>query len=348
MMAEIHPLRSDAQIRREASEWIARLNADHVRDEDRARFENWCAAHPRHARAYEEVSITWRQLRDTGELVRAVSLGQTFGASTQEAIRRSVPEPKRRIAFAAAAVLAAVALGVAWWIDTLTPRTLFQTAIGEHASVELPDGSSLEMNSNSRARVDYTERARVIRLERGEAFFDVEHDAQRPFWVVAGGSWVRAVGTAFNVYVRPSGVRVTVSEGTVKVAASAATSSQAPSDLQLARSPVAVLKAGQQVDVHGAATQVRSLAPVELTRSVSWRSGTVYFKDERLADVVDELSRYTTLQILIEDDALRELGVGGTFEANAQGAEALLTTLQDGFGLRVHREGRNAYITESE
>ena len=117
MMAEIHPLRSDAQIRREASEWIARLNADHVRDEDRARFENWCAAHPRHARAYEEVSITWRQLRDTGELVRAVSLGQTFGASTQEAIRRSVPEPKRRIAFAAAAVLAAVALGVAWWID---------------------------------------------------------------------------------------------------------------------------------------------------------------------------------------------------------------------------------------
>jgi transmembrane sensor len=347
-VAEIHPLRSDAQLRREASEWIARLNGDHIIEEERTRFESWRSAHPRHARAYEEVLMTWRQLNDTGELVRAVALGQTLSASTQEAIRRTVARPTRRLGLLAAAAVAAIAIGVAWWIDSSSPRTLFQTAIGERASVELPDGSSLELNSNSRARVDYSDQERIVRLERGEAYFQVEHDTQRPFWVVARGSWVRAVGTAFNVYVRPSGIRVTVSEGIVKVAASAPTSSEAPSDAQLARASVAVLRPGQQVNVQGAAAEVRSLETLELTRSMSWRSGSIYFKDERLADVVDELSRYTTLKIVIEDEPLRELDIGGTFEANAHGAEALLATLQDGFGLEVRREGESAHITHAE
>lgn len=341
-MAEIHRLPDVDEAEREASEWIARLNADDASPEDRARFESWRKAHPRHARAYEELSVTWRHLTEAGRLVRAVALGQALG--TAQTPRRA----RRRWLFATAASVAAVALIGWWWVEKVTPQTLFQTAIGEHAAVELPDGSSLELNSNSLARVDYTEHARVIRLERGEAFFDVERDAHRPFWVVAGGSWVRAVGTAFSVHVRSTGVRVTVSEGTVKVAANAPSSGEAPTDQRLAQAAVSVLTAGQQVDVRGAATEVRSLEPVELTRSVAWRSGTLYFENQRLGDVVDELSRYTTLQLVVEDDALRDLPVGGTFQSNPQGAEALLTMLEDGFGLRIRRDGSSAYIAEQQ
>lgn len=364
-MADLHRLPSIEDAEREASEWIARLNADDVSTEDRERFEAWRKAHPRHARAYEELSATWRQFTDAGQLVRAVALGTALNASTQHAIRQSVADASnsppasasrsdqrsqpRRMAsrtialFATAASLAIIALGGWWWLDTLHPRTLFQTAIGERASIELPDGSALELNSNSLARVDYSEQARVIRLERGEAFFKVEHDTARPFWVVAGRSWVRAVGTAFNVYVRDSGVRVTVSEGTVKVAPSSSGNST-PSDLALAAEAVAVLTAGEQVDVSGAASEVRALPPVELNRAIAWRTGTLYFENRRLGEVVDELSRYTTLEIVVEDDALRELPVGGTFQSDAEGAEALLTLLKDGFGLHVRRDGRTAYI----
>lgn len=334
-MAEIHALRSHAQIQREASHWLARLNADQVSEADRAGFEGWRNASSHHARVFDEVSATWAQLNRTGTLVSSVSLGQALGASTQLAIRRSLRKSRLRMGFAAAAVLSTVAVATWWWSDT-TPRTLFQTAIGEHATIELPDGSSLELNSNSRARVEYSTEARVVRLERGEAYFDVERDAHRPFSVLAGGSWVRAIGTAFNVYVRPSGVRVTVSEGAVKVAANAA---------ELANASVAVLKAGQQVEVRGAATEIRSLAIPELTHSVSWRRGTVYFKEEPLKGVVGELSRYTTLEIVIGDDGLRNLEIAGTFETNPQGAEALLTTLEEGFGLEVRRDGRRAYIS---
>lgn len=343
--SNVHRMRTGEEIRLEASEWIARLNADDVSDEDRGQFESWRSTSASHARAYEEVAHTWQHLLDTGEVVSSVALGQAFAATTEKAVRRSRRASRLRVVMSAAASVVLATLVGLWWVSTLAPRTLFQTAIGEHATVQLPDGSTLELNSNSLARIDYTEQARVIRLDRGEAFFQVEHDTGRPFWVVAGKSWVRAVGTAFNVDVRSTHVRVTVSEGTVKVAASG--SAQSPSDAQLARAAVSVLKPGQQVDVHGAETQVRSLAPVDLTRVVSWRGGTVYFKEEKLANVVDELSRYTTLEIVIEDESLRDLGIGGTFETNSQGAQALLSMLEDGFGLQVRRDGSSAYITQA-
>ncbi len=340
-MANIHRLPDVDDAEREASEWIARLDADDASADDRARFEAWRQAHPRHARAYEELSATWRQFTDAGRLVRAVALGQALGFA-------ETPRTARRTWLLATAATVVAALIGWWWVERMTPQTLFQTAIGEHAAIDLPDESLLELNSNSLVRVGYTQRARVVSLERGEAFFDVEHDAQRPFWVLAGGSWVRAVGTAFNVHVRSTGVRVTVSEGMVKVAAKAPSNGKAPNDQQLAQAAVAVLTAGQQVDVHGAATEVRSLAPGELTRSVAWRSGTLYFENEPLSDVVNELSRYTTLPLVVEDDALRDLYVGGTFQSNPQGAEALLTMLEDGFGLQIRRDDGSVYIAQPQ
>jgi transmembrane sensor len=240
----------------------------------------------------------------------------------------------------AAASVIAFALLILWYRATLVPDTRFQTAIGEHATVSLPDGSSLELNSNSLALVDYSAAARIIRLERGEAYFEVKHDTARPFWVVAGRSWVRAVGTAFNVYVRPSDVQVTVSEGTVKVA-TVRGSGEGPSDRALQAIPASVVTAGEQVRVRGADAHLRLLAPAELTRSVAWRSGTLNFEHQSLDQVVEELSRYTTVKVVIDDPSLRELPVGGTFDANAQGMEALLVMLEQGFGFKVKREGHD-------
>src|SRR3546814_18884158 len=66
---------------------------------------------------------------------------------------------------------------------------------------------------------------------------------------LADRTWVRAVGTAFNVYRQDNGVRVTVSEGKVKVGSVA--KREAPSDSALDRVPVSLLGAGQQAVVRG-------------------------------------------------------------------------------------------------
>ena len=346
IVTDVHQLPDPGEIEREASGWIARLNGDDVSAEDRARFEAWRSRHPLNARAYEELSATWQRFASAGPLVRAVSFAQSMNEAAAGLSSRAKARPRWRWAFGAAAALATI-VAIGWFsYNRLGPGTLFSTAIGEQASVSLPDGSTLELNSNSFARVDYSKASRVIHLDRGEAFFKVAHDPQRPFWVVGGGSWVRAVGTAFNVYVHSASVEVIVSEGTVKVGPAEALRGRAPSDEVIANTAASVLTVGQRADLQGAATATRQLSPSEVQRSVSWREGTVYFENQPLSDVIGELGRYTSLELIVKDDALRRLPVGGTFKANPAGAEALLTMLERGFGLRVNREGDRVYIEQ--
>src|SRR6185503_5173686 len=153
--------------------------------------------HPMHARAYEELLDTWRQLKKAAPMVRAPE-GKSDGSRRWG-----------RLAAAASIIVAAVALGFYW--HAFTTKATFETALGERATVTLPDGSTVQLNSASRVRVDYSMSSRVITLERGEAFFTVAHNADRPFWVTSGKGWVRAVGTAFDVYLNRSRVRVIVS-----------------------------------------------------------------------------------------------------------------------------------------
>ena len=348
-MSRIHRFPDAARAEQEACEWVARLHADDVTAEDRAQFEAWVAKHPLHARAYQAVCGTVDEVKRAGRIVRAVSFGNAMSAASEGATV-DIPgstvagtSPGRRFisagwGIAAAAALSAVAVALVWWKAQTGPETSFQTAIGEHASVELPDGSRLDLNSNSLARVQFSARARMIRLARGEAFFKVAHDPQRPFWVVAGQSWIRAVGTAFNVDLRPTGVRVLVSEGTVKVTG-AHESGELPSDGSLAKAPVSVLTAGQQVEIRSGAAAIRSVEPTEMTRVAAWRNGKLYFENQSLESVLEELSRYTESRLVIDDESLRQLPVGGTFQANPQGVEALLGMLREGLGLRIRREG---------
>jgi transmembrane sensor len=324
IMSDVHQLPESDRIEREASEWIARLNADDVSAAERKQFEEWRNSHPLHARSYDELMTTWEAFTAAGPLVRAVSFGQSMNAAT---VSHSF---KWRWLVAAAVV---VVLGGSLYRYTLdrVPEQVLQTAIGEHASISLSDGSTLELNSNSLARVSYSRRERVIHLDRGEAYFKVTHDTERPFWVMGGGSWVRAVGTEFDVYLRASDLRVTVSEGAVKVGTA----------------PVGLVSAGQQVDIGPSAAVMRALSAADLMRFAAWRSGSLYFENQPLGEVIDELSRYTAARMIVTDDSLRLLPVGGTFQANSQGAESLLAMLHDGLGVRLRRDNGSIYLSRA-
>jgi transmembrane sensor len=337
-MGEVHRLPNPEETEREAGDWFARMNADDVTADDHTRFEAWLRTHSCNVKAYAELCATWKELVKSGPLVRAVYFGQVMNAASSRSVRS-----RRWLAGAVAATMGAIVLGVGWNLYKQKEETRFQTAVGEQAAVALPDGSSFDLNTNSRVQVEYSQHSRVVRLERGEAYFKVAHDTHRPFWVHAGDRWVRAVGTAFNVYLRPAGVEVTVSEGTVNVVNATANESP-PSDGSYTKSAAAVT-AGEQADAHGRADVIRALNAVQLSRLLAWRKSSLYFQDEPLGDVVNELTRYTTLKIEIVDDSLRQLPVGGTFQTSPEGAEALLRTLQDGFGTQIRRvDADHVYI----
>jgi len=185
------------------------------------------------------------------------------------------------------------------------------------------------LNSNTTVRVDYSARRRIVRLDRGEAYFSVAHDVNRPFWVTSESYWVRAVGTQFDVYRKTTGVQVTVNEGSIKAGASPRLVPAIDAD-ESGRQVLATLTAGQQADLSGASATTRELSPEDLVQAIGWRGGTLHFANRPLADVVAQLNRYTSQRIILEGDSLRELPVGGTFHASPQGAETLVGVTENG------------------
>ena len=95
---------------------------------------------------------------------------------------------------------------------------LYQTAIGEHSTVTLSDGSELILNTNTRVMVSYTQAARLIHLTRGEVHVSVAKDPQRPLSVIAGKKYIQAIGTEFNIEITDrQNIELIVTEGKVRV-----------------------------------------------------------------------------------------------------------------------------------
>lgn len=350
-MADIHRLPEEGQVLQEASAWMARLQADDVTAEDRARFEAWRSAHPLHRRAFDELSGVLNRFAAVRPLVSAVAFGQSMNDTAARAEADRVRARRRRYHAAWAATLAGVVMGFGLFTYLhSSPGRTYVTAIGEHATVSLPDGSTLELDGDSRAQVDFSTSYRIVHLDRGEAYFKVVHNAEWPFWVVGGGSWVRDVGTAFNVQLSATGMQVTVSQGTVKVGAIAPLLQEIPfQNAVLSRvTALSVLTAGHQAYVSGSAVKIRPLSAAQLVQAISWRARTLYFENAPLSEVAEELGKYTPLHLVVSGERLRTLPVAGTFDGSPQGVETFLTMLNQGLGLTVHREADKVVVEPAD
>ena len=190
------------------------------------------------------------------------------------------------------------------------------TRIGEQKTLELNDGSLVTLNTGSQVIVDYSGEFRRVLLERGEAFFDVAEDSDRPFTVDLGTHAVTAMGTAFNIRVYPDGYQIAVIGGEVafhEMAEEVSTSPRlvsADSDGVIKFSPMQhLMEAGWVVEFDLNRNELAAFRPESITRYQNWRSGLLSFNDEPLLRVVEELNRYSRRKILIDESAIMELPV---------------------------------------
>ncbi len=119
-------------------------------------------------------------------------------------------------AVAAAVVLVAVGVSFLPPAEPSTEWKEYQTSLGEHPVIKLPDGTEVRLNGSVRmsARI-VSSGAREVRLDGGEALFKVSHDGSRHFYVSTPEATLEALGTQFNVNVRKGGTVVDVVEGQV-------------------------------------------------------------------------------------------------------------------------------------
>jgi transmembrane sensor len=112
-------------------------------------------------------------------------------------------------------IAASVALAAGWsFLPGQPDLTTIETAAGERRTLQLEDGSRIVMNGGTRIVLD-EDRTRFARLDRGEALFEVVHDARLPFEVETGDALLRDMGTVFNVIRDAEQLEVAVSDGAV-------------------------------------------------------------------------------------------------------------------------------------
>lgn len=330
-MSDVLKFRSLAEVEEEAAAWVWRLDDDNLSPEVRSELEQWLRRDPRHRRAFEELGGVWQALDELAEAKRDEKLA-TFVAEERRLQARPGLKRRRRplqwigMGLAASLVLA---MGALFWYQQEHESQTLSTAVGQHRSATLADGSIIDINTNSIVETRFTRNERSVYLHKGEALFTVAKNADRPFVVIAGDTRVRAVGTAFNVRMHDSGcVEVIVTEGKVEVfrggdlalvSAEAAAASQTPAPLASA------LTAGQrlQPDV---SSSVDTLPEAAVTNVLAWREGAIVFDGVPLAQAIEELNRYTDTRLVISDPDIQDMRVGGRFRTgDVEGFVAALT-----------------------
>lgn len=301
---------TDAQ---SAADWLARRQSGSYGAADQRAFLRWLNASEENRRAYAEAERLWEEMR---------ALDMIAGSQLAQA-RAYLARRRRRWPLLLASA-ATVMLSLAFW-QAYPDGDTYRTAVGERRSVELADGSRLDLNTDSEALVRFSAQGRAIELLRGQAMFTVAHGDGRPFDVHAGGASIRDIGTRFDVRLRETTTAVAVLDGEVEIRGDGRT---------------LALQRGQGID-YTRAGLLGAPHAVDVERLAAWREGKLDFQAQALAEVIEELARYHQATITISDPLLRKIRVSGVFPTNDLGQT--LQTIEATLPVSVTQTGQDSW-----
>jgi transmembrane sensor len=224
--------------------------------------------------------------------------------------------PSRRsvvILAGGAGALVAAGLGA---VAVLGAGQRYVTGVGEIRRQPLADGSLAEINTDSVIEVALRRRVREVVVHRGEAWFQVAKDPDRPFVVRAGDAQARAVGTAFSVRRRTGSVELLITEGVVEASIEGGGKTLAQAGSQL------IIAAGRPLEPVNAELQIE--------RALAWRHGQISLDGETLAEAAAEFNRYNRRPLIIEDRDLARRQFVGLFRTDDPQSFALAVAAASG------------------
>jgi transmembrane sensor len=330
----------NSEILDEAAHWLIELNSDEASFETRQAFDAWLRRSPEHLRAYLELLPGWEDgaalpVGNGVAINELIAMGRSEStnvvtlsarAHSERVGHRGIRHRSWALAFAATAAFIAIATAVAWKAYF---EGRYSTDVAEQRTVTLDDGSTIHLNPGSGLRVRFSSAARSVEMLRGQALFNVAKDAARPFIVEAGDTWVRAVGTQFDVNRRRRSTVVTVVEGTVAVSQSedAAAAPMPPVEsLKTAKidsepghveqDKGVLLKAGEQVTIKPHGVTSPKAVPAEIVKPTDWTQRRLTFDDSTLGEVIEEFNRYNERRLVIRSPELESFPITATFSSS--------------------------------
>ncbi|MFB9949061.1 FecR domain-containing protein [Rhizobium puerariae] len=300
------------EFQEQAVDWAIRLHDGGLSEAELVDLDRWLQHCPSHPQALDEAR------RILGETGAALARDPDF---TRKLIRRKSAGGNPLIPIL---LLAALGGGLFLWFDgPVWLRADVMSAANEMPVVTLPDGSRAFLNGESALAEHFTAADRRVVLLKGEAYFEVARDPERPFVVEAGAGTVRVTGTAFDINLVEGGTEVVVTEHNVLVTGDASERS-------------ARLEAGQRLsyDAGGKLGQVETVTP---GMEVPWRSGRLAFENRPLSTVVQEIFRHVPGKVVIARKSVADRRVSGSFDLSDP--QEALSSFAQIFGLRIARAG---------
>lgn len=271
------------------SDRLARYFAGEASPDDRADVVAWAASNPANQKELEALVAAWKNPRQRGVYDLDGAWGRVasrLGQAVADPEPMAIPLARRPVVRWLAAAAVVLAAGSGLMLRGRDVAVTYTTAIGEQRTVTLPDGSTAILAPASTVVVaaGYGKPNRNLSLT-GRAWFEVSHDAARPFRISAGGMMVEDLGTEFEVVTTGPGLQVTVVTGSVAVhrGGGSATVTLGPRDAATI-SP----QGGSSVDHQ-----------VAVDRITSWRQGTLDFVNRPLGEVAAELERWYDVELVL-------------------------------------------------
>jgi transmembrane sensor len=339
----------------QAAEWFV-INRRAPGSAEREEFLNWLKSSPTNVEEYLGVAQVAQDLMASAPAASEIDALVERARREGDQVVRALPAQVTRtqefqgrgwnILAVATAIVATVSASLLMWHRNSTvpaPLTAaqlhLQTRNGMQITQRLRDSSVLHLNTDSDVLVRYDAKGRWVTINRGQVTFEVAHDPQHPFHVLAGVAEVTARGTVFDVRLNDDSTVVTVVEGRVVVEPTAGDQDRPTFNKEggqsatgsRPRTPVEV-GADQQLRVSATDWQEAPSA-VDAHHATAWLRHQIAFENEPLADVAAEFNRYNTARIEIETAQLRELRISGVFAENDP--EAFVAFLRSLHGVRV-------------
>ncbi len=322
-MASTHTKPTDQHIE-QASYWVSLLHDRDCTPLQKQKFQAWLSQSPQHQLAFQQVEAVWQQLEKLETHAKPQLEAARAYLSNNPGKRRW--RPTQSLALAASILLLVFAFP---FLRLLLDNGIYRTAKGEQSHLQLSDGTRIDLNTDSEIKVAYTLFERKVRLERGEALFTVEHDADKPFEVAASNGFIRDIGTQFNVYKQDGEVAVTVLEGEVSISYQQANASQH-------------LTAGMQLTYRQDGQNQLVKNGDDFHDITAWRDGRIVFKSQSLGTVLEQLSRYHAVKLSVGNAKLAALTVSGSFPTGD--LNLALNTIAASLPIQVIRQGNSGIV----
>ncbi|HEL3234340.1 TPA: FecR domain-containing protein [Stenotrophomonas maltophilia] len=298
---------------RQALRWVIQCSAGPLPERQQRTLQRWLQADPRHALAWRQQQAFWQGLDAAGPDVLAALPGLT---ADRQGLRPIAPQ--RRLPWLLASAAAVVLMVAAAPHALLLARSDLRSSDAPRV-VQLEDGSTAVLDAGTALAVEFDGQRRHLRLLRGQAWFQVAHEA-RPFQVEAAGGQVRDIGTAFSVSMQDTTVVTQVSEGVVDVR---------PGDGSVQR-----LHAGQ-ARVFRDGRWLQPLRQADPDAVAPWRRGEVMIDDQPAAQAIADLARYRRAPVWVLGGQGTDVRVSALF--HLQQPETAIDSVAAQAGLRVQR-----------